>query len=201
MNRQLLNKEEVRVIMLHILKEIKEYCEKEKITFFLTGGTLLGAVRHKGFIPWDDDIDIAMFRNDYEKFLKEFTSKSGTIEILSPYSSNQYRYAHAKAIDNTTIVIEGEDETFPIGVYVDVFPIDSLSDELQQCKKIMNRQHKWQLLHQLKYLHINKKRGWIKNGCLLFLRPVLRLIPDEWFWEKKEKAIKKKHVRCRFRPF
>ena len=68
--RDITELEELHQIELDMLKEIDRICRRENIQYYLAGGTLLGAVRHKGFIPWDDDIDIAMARDEYERFLK-----------------------------------------------------------------------------------------------------------------------------------
>ena len=64
--------EQVRIAMLDILQEVHDFCERHSLTYFMAFGTLLGAVRHKGFIPWDDDIDIWMPRPDYERFIASY---------------------------------------------------------------------------------------------------------------------------------
>ena len=173
--------------MIGILDEIKAFCEVNNIPFFLTGGTLLGAIRHKGFIPWDDDIDIAMLRKDYDRFVHNFESVSGNIKILTRDFDKGYRYTFAKAVDDSTLVIEDNDEKFPIGVYVDVFPIDSLDNNLEKCKKLVRRHHRWQKVYQLKYLHISKVRNWKKNALLLLIKPFLRLLPDSFYIKRLQK--------------
>ena len=70
MNR--LSLEEIKKIELNILLSFKQFCEEHDLRYYLAGGTLLGAIRHRGFIPWDDDIDVCMPRKDYEIFIKEF---------------------------------------------------------------------------------------------------------------------------------
>lgn len=117
----------VQEMELSILNEIDEICKKHNIQYFLIGGTLIGAARHNGFIPWDDDLDIAMFRNNYEKFIK--IAKS---ELSSPYLLKDFRYdknyprIFAKVFRTDTDYCsryyqEALDEA---GIWVDVFPID-----------------------------------------------------------------------------
>lgn len=120
--------DELKAIELDILKMIDSFCREHKIIYMLTSGTLLGAVRHKGFIPWDDDIDIMMPRDDYERFYSLFLAH----ESSTPYSIVSYRnqkspYPFLKVIDNRTLVVESfVDERYNTGVWVDIFPIDGL---------------------------------------------------------------------------
>ena len=74
---------EVKQIQIQILKEFANYCDQNNLVYFLGYGTLLGAVRHKGFIPWDDDIDVVMPRSDYNKFMKKFNKNSKNLEVFS----------------------------------------------------------------------------------------------------------------------
>lgn len=78
---------EVQLVQLDILNEVDKICKNNNIKYFLIGGTLLGAVRHGGFIPWDDDLDIAMFREDYNKFLNVCKK-----ELDDAYFSTEYEY-------------------------------------------------------------------------------------------------------------
>ena len=73
--------EELKRIQLSILDRVAEFCEKNAINYWLDCGTLLGAVRHKGYIPWDDDIDIGMLRPDYDRFLKTFNEKNDVYKV------------------------------------------------------------------------------------------------------------------------
>ena len=75
--------DELKRIQIEILDEVHAYCEKNHLTYFLSSGTLIGAVRHKGYIPWDDDIDIYMPRNDYEEFLDSFNESEKEYRVFS----------------------------------------------------------------------------------------------------------------------
>lgn len=127
--------EELRQIELKILVKIDEICRTHGWDYSLCGGTLLGAVRHKGFIPWDDDIDIAMPRKDYEIFLKYLAehSKALNLNVVSSKNSKHYAYLAAKVCDASTIMEEMnfERSESEMGVYVDIFPIDGLGDKAE----------------------------------------------------------------------
>lgn len=125
--------EELKKIELNLLKKIDAICKNQGWKYALCGGTLLGAVRHKGFIPWDDDIDVAMPRKDYDEFL-EFCDKNGQkydIQTVSYKTVSNYTYLSSKICDSNTVI---EEENFKrdanaFGVYVDIFPIDGLGDK------------------------------------------------------------------------
>lgn len=121
--------EEVRSTLLSILDTVDEICRELGIDYYLYAGTLLGAVRHGGFIPWDDDIDIMMARADFERFCREFPSTPG-LELVTRRGRPSYPYASAKVSRTDTLVVEEVDidagDRF--GVSVDVLPYDSVPD-------------------------------------------------------------------------
>ena len=125
-----LSMDEIKAIELSILMEFDVFCKNNDLTYFLCGGTLLGCIRHKGFIPWDDDIDVFMPRKDYERFF-ELTSQTPIKEnlVTSTYraDNNKIPYPFIKIIDNTTEVVEqGKNTKKNNGIWIDVLPIDVL---------------------------------------------------------------------------
>lgn len=131
--------DELHNIMLNLLEKIDRVCEEENIKYFLVDGTLLGAVRHKGFIPWDDDVDIAMPRLDYERFKNIASEKLGNdffVQTINTDSNYHQFYIPLKVRDNHSTLIENYGNKFHEGVYVDVFPFDYLTEKKEkQLKK------------------------------------------------------------------
>ena len=111
-----------------ILDEITRVCDKNGLRYLLIGGTLLGAIRHNGFIPWDDDLDISMPREDYEKFLGIAPKELGDRFLLEDISTNdEYCYMFSKVKLKNTIMREktmSESYDGGQGIWVDIFPLD-----------------------------------------------------------------------------
>lgn len=119
--------EKLKNMELDILTEFISVCQKMNLRYYILYGTLLGAVRHGGFIPWDDDIDVGMPRKDYEQFIHEGQSFFSKRYFVQSYSSDpEYILNFAKIRDSETTFIETGHKKFRInhGIYIDVFPID-----------------------------------------------------------------------------
>ncbi|MDE7381488.1 MAG: LicD family protein [Muribaculaceae bacterium] len=128
-----LTTEELRDIQLQILIEVDKFCRENKLKYSLAYGTLLGAARHGGYIPWDDDIDIMMPREDYDKFIATFSHPY--MEVYSSRHQKSYLLPYAKVGDSRTLFDELSSQRFKAGINIDIFPVDNFahpSPELQK---------------------------------------------------------------------
>ena len=126
--------DEFRELQMQILDYVDAFCRTHDIKYTISGGTLLGAVRHGGFIPWDDDMDIQMLRSEYEKFTAIWNQNKEIhpYEFVSIESGNSMGYTFGKMHNPDTVTyLNGDERT---GVFIDIFPIDDVRDALD-CKK------------------------------------------------------------------
>ncbi len=133
------DKPTLKKIELAILNYVVDFCEKHNITYFLVGGTLLGAVKYKGFIPWDDDIDIGMLRDDYERFLELFSAEDSNFYLHYNHKGNKdCCYAFTKICAKGTTIDDLYQNKEKIGIHIDLFPFDSFKDE-ERGKKLLSK--------------------------------------------------------------
>ncbi|WP_455667106.1 LicD family protein [Phocaeicola sp.] len=139
MNTVSISQQECRKIMLDILSAIADVCGKCNIPYYLAGGTLLGAVRHQGFIPWDDDIDIFLKHEDYPKVLEALRKQTEYrwLSVLDE-SVDGYYYPFAKVVDNRTIA-KAIDSATSHGIWVDVFPLNNVPSDAKKRKQFARR--------------------------------------------------------------
>lgn len=169
---------DIQNVSLDILKEVHEFCINNGINYTLQGGSLLGAIRHNGFIPWDDDIDIAMPRQDYERFCRSFSSSVGYKLVCYENCKNDCFIAYARVFDTKFTFVDCSMLPWtksPVGVWIDIFPLDGASDDYSKEKK-RNRKI-WRLwLNTLRvrrsYRSFDKEEG-MYNKIKLFGRKLV----------------------------
>ena len=128
--------EEVKSIQLEILKKVHSFCDSNGLRYSLAGGTLLGAIRHKGFIPWDDDIDIIMPRPDYERLINQFHDENLVVQNIQ--TDKHYYLLLSKIYDNRTTFVQNG---YHGGAFIDIFPVDGLPDE-DKTREYLKKQNK-----------------------------------------------------------
>lgn len=178
-----LSLKEIREGQLEILRHVAAYCKGKDLTYFLCGGSLIGAVRHQGYIPWDDDIDIMMPRPDYEKFVREF-NVSG-LSLFDIDTDTTYTLPFVKVGSNET-VIEGKNylKNLNIGVNIDIFPIDGFPEQSDlQLKKIKKLRIYINLL-KTKNLQIEKKWSISKKIIFGMFRPISMVFSNKFLINK-----------------
>ena len=130
--------EQLKKIEIDLLVAVDKICQQQNLRYSLGGGTLLGAVRHNGFIPWDDDIDIMMPRPDYDAFISYCLSHNVPFSIKSWETDKTYVNLAAQIFNYDTVLEDDNTpaETTKIGVYIDIFPIDGLGDNHKEAVKL-----------------------------------------------------------------
>lgn len=170
--REITSLDELKTIELSIMKKVHQFCEEKGIWYVLTYGTLIGAVRHEDFIPWDDDIDIFVMRDGFEKFEREFPQwgKSHGLFLAGPNSKDHFFPRDLlKICDSRTSLIEKAfKRTYPIGVFVDVWVLD----DAPQDEKEMSQ--------------------WIKQGN--FLRAMNLYADTSWEYAKQNMNLRSKLI-------
>ena len=172
---------------------LTEFIDKNGLRYYVVGGTMLGAVRHEGFIPWDDDIDIGMPRSDYEKLVELLKEPIEHYVIESPKSdAKDFLYSFAKFYDMDTSMTEFVRKKVVRGVYIDIFPLDGIGETQEESIKNYKKIDRMNMLLATKVCKYRKERKWWKNLAIFFGR----LIPVN-----VKKLIKKLDNACAKRDF
>ncbi len=179
----------VWAVELDLLERFLEVCRRHNLRYYAFGGTLLGAVRHKGYIPWDDDIDIMMLREDYDKLLaiadEEFTAP---YFFQTAHNDQKYSRGHAQLRDsNTTGILPSEKGLFPFnqGIFIDIFPADAVPDDDNARTAQIKRIKFWEKMLKITVRYpSNPKKNIIKN----ILHTIASLVPYKWSYKQLEKA-------------
>jgi lipopolysaccharide cholinephosphotransferase len=165
--------QEKLVEMLHWFNNL---CINDDIKYYVIDGTMLGAARHKGFIPWDDDVDVALPRPDYERLRKMFgNSQIDKYYLEMPDSTDElFATPYAKLYDTTTTLIENYQKPLKRGVFIDIFPIDTLSHREKEARAKLLQIKRKQNFFMTRVAAYNKNRKFYKNAAIV----MSRLVPN-----------------------
>lgn len=208
MDKKELSVNEIKQKVFEVLCYIDDVCRKNNIVYYMDSGTLLGAVRHKGFIPWDDDVDILVDRADYKRFIDTINADKGHYKALSMHNSKNYHYLFAKVVDAETKLVEEPISIDGMGVFVDVFPMDHLPSSKIFRRMFQVRIHLYRMALTVLRRNIqgDKPKG-IKQKMvyLLFKRRGWRKVQlklDKILTKRKDlKTRYKGNVVCSFNPY
>ncbi len=194
------NDEELRHLQLTellIAKEVKRICEKHRIRYYMVGGTLLGSVRHGGFIPWDDDIDFAMARSDYDYFCDVCKTELHEPFVLQTWDTDEnYPFSYGKVrLKNTLIEEPFVSGILPAenGIFIDIFPYDNIPD--QKLKKLIHKAgwffYNRALWMKKGYGRTIKEEGIKQKAKYIFASAIIRLLPYNYIKQRFNKLLRR----------
>ena len=190
---------ELQEKLLNILKEFIKVCEKNNIDYFLVGGTALGAIRHKGFIPWDDDLDVGMTPENFDKFIKLQDEFKGTPFFIQTWKTDpNYIYGFAKVRDSSTTFIESYYKYHRMnhGVWIDVFPVAGYgkAENKNQCKPWLRKYITQINLSYLGALRRKvRKETWFKDILLNIVGGIFSVFNINHYRQKKLDMMLRKY--------
>ena len=177
----------LKQIQLNILDYVMNFCAENNITCWLNGGTLLGAVRHKGYIPWDDDIDLGMLRPDYDKFMALFNKHTQRYKFRSIENDPECFTHFGKVFDTNTILYEPNEKGEKLAVYVDIFVMDNAPADKEECRKMFRKRDILYICNLGRKFPIFLKPtrgGFIRSLIIYAFRAFLRIFPRHYFVKK-----------------
>lgn len=184
--------DELRQIQIQILNQVSAYCERENIQYWLDCGTLLGAIRHKGFIPWDDDIDIGMLREDYDKFITGFNQSNDRYQCWTMNSRYNFPIPFAKVLDLQTELYEPDKKNgIKMCINIDVFPYDNAPGDNRLVNEMYVMRDKYITMYKRSVLPRCSTDGWIKRIARYILYIILKFIPRQYLVDKINDNIMK----------
>lgn len=180
--------------LLEMLDWFHQYCVNNHIRYYVCAGTMLGAMRHKGFIPWDDDIDLIIPRPDYERLIRLFNKQIEHYILETPYSGDDFfPYSYAKLYDTNTTMTEHLRRDCKRGISIDVFPLDGIGNSISEAKKNYEKFNRIQNFALTQICAVRNDRSKLKNLAIT----ISRLIPEK-FVDIKKLTIKMDKVSSSF---
>lgn len=184
----------LQILELKILLEFKRICERHNLQYFLIGGTLLGAVRHRGFVPWDDDIDVGMMRSEYIKFLnvcKDELSQEYTLQTFETDRTYAHPFAKIRLVGTEYPEPKYKAVSDQRGIWMDIFPFDSTPSN-----RLLRDIHRFRLMTiihmcEIKYNYTVEPSTLLRRVLYLGLRWFSRPFSRTWLENRREYLFQK----------
>lgn len=190
-----LTHDEIKQRQIEVLKYFKSVCDECGLRYSLAYGTLLGAVRHGGYIPWDDDIDVCMPCEDYERFIAEMKKRNDRFKLAHVDTHKTYIQSFSKLFDSETLVVKRDKkfkQTQNIGLAIDVFPLYYCPEDTQEFYKCLNEVVRIRKIRSYALAKGVQKRGNILKTLLVTIYKFFVTIPGYKYWIKREEKVIKK---------
>lgn len=181
--------EAVKKIQLEILSVVDAFCKENRIQYWLDSGTLLGAIRHRGYIPWDDDVDIGMLRDDFDAFIATFNARNSRYQVICNEVQKDCYYPYAKVIDTHTVLYEPDENGLKLSVNIDIFVYDATPGG-KKAEKQYDRRDLFAKLNVLQFLYYPSKKRFKKMLRILIYHG-LKLFPKGYFSSRIVRNSKK----------
>ena len=178
--------DELKTIQLRILDVVSAFCEEKGIAYWLDGGTLIGVVRHKGYIPWDDDIDVGMLRPDYDRFISEFNKEGGRYKVVCYENDHNFYQSFAKVMDTETILYEPDEKGRKLSINIDIFIYDNAPDDDAAVNNMFRKRNRYYICNVARQARIfqRPKGNLIRRLCVYALRTAVRIFTRNYFVRK-----------------
>jgi lipopolysaccharide cholinephosphotransferase len=193
-----LSLQENQKIAVGILDAVSKVCDEQGYRYYLVFGTLIGAVRHKGFIPWDDDLDIMMPRPDHDRFVEYFVNhreEFPNLKIFTPDLNKEYPYMITRVSDDRYRIVMENEKPYGMGAFIDIYPYDGMGDTWEEAVKFERRgDYLSSLCFQAARVHLEK--GITKSKIRKIIKPAVFLlskaIGKDFFIAQLKKQARKK---------
>lgn len=178
--------EELKQIQIDILDDVVEFCETNHINYWLDSGTLLGAIRHEGYIPWDDDIDLGMLRSDYDEFKLKYNEANRKYKFFSVETDKNFNFPYGKVLDLSTELYEPNKKIGEkLAVNIDIFVYDNAPEDKKKLNRMYKKRNIYRVLNIVKKSpYSTKKNRALINAIRIPCHYILKVFPKGYFSKK-----------------